>query len=48
MFYKNARIFCSDFQFYLGAFSVKDGLFDAVLPENIPEDALDLGGQKIQ
>ena len=41
MFFKNARIFCSDFQFHLGAFSVKDGLFETVLPETVPEDAID-------
>ena len=33
MFYKNARIFTSDFQFHTGAFEVKDGLFGEVLPE---------------
>ena len=27
MFYKNARIFGSDFRFHTGAFEVKDGLF---------------------
>lgn len=47
MFYKNARIFCSDFQFRLGAFSVNDGLFETVLSENIPEDAIDLGGATV-
>ena len=31
MFYKNARIFCSDFRFHLGAFEVKDGRFGAIL-----------------
>ena len=40
MFYKNARIFTSDFQFHMGAFEVKDGLFGEVLPENIPADAI--------
>ena len=44
MFYKNARIFCSDFRFHTGAFEVVDGKFGAVLPENVPEDAIDLGG----
>ena len=29
MFYKNARIFCPDFQFRTGAFEVKDGKFGA-------------------
>ncbi len=47
MFYKNARIFGSDFQFHLGAFEVVDGKFGAVLPENVPEDALDLGGATV-
>ena len=41
MFYKNARIFGSDFRFHLGAFSVVDGKFGAVLPEEVPEDAID-------
>ena len=36
MFYKNARIFTGDFQFHMGAFEVKDGLFGEVLPENVP------------
>ena len=48
MFYKNARIFCSDFQFRGGAFEVtEDGRFGAVLPENVPEDAIDLGGANV-
>lgn len=47
MFYKNARIFTSDFQFHMGAFEVKDGLFGAVLPENVPEDAIDLKGATV-
>ena len=47
MFYKNARIFCSDFQFHIGAFEVKDGLFGAILPEKVPEDAIDLGGATV-
>ena len=47
MFYKNARIFASDFQFHTGAFEVKDGLFGAVLPENVPEDAVDLHGATV-
>ena len=44
MFFKNARIFTSDFRFELGAFEVKDGKFGAVLPACVPEDAVDLGG----
>ena len=47
MFYKNARIFGSDFQFHLGAFEVKDGRFGAVLPEEIPADAIDLNGATV-
>ncbi len=47
MFYKNARIFCPDFQFHLGAFEVKDGFFAAVLPEVVPEDAIDLEGATV-
>ena len=39
MFYKNARIFTSDFQFHTGAFEVVDGKFGAVLPEEVPADA---------
>ena len=38
MFYKNARIFCSDFTFRKGAFEVVDGKFGAILLENVPED----------
>ena len=47
MFYKNARIFCSDFQFRRGAFEVKDGLFGQILPEKVPEDAIDLDGATV-
>lgn len=47
MFYKNARIFCSDFQFRTGAFEVKDGKFGAVLPQAVPADAIDLGGATV-
>ena len=47
MFYKNARIFCADNRFHIGAFEVKDGLFGAVLPENVPEDAIDLQGATV-
>ncbi len=47
MFYKNARIFASDFQFQLGAFEVKDGRFGAVLPESVPADAIDLQGATV-
>ena len=47
MFYKNARIFCSDFQFHIGAFEVKDGLFGQVLPGAVPADAVDLQGATV-
>ncbi len=47
MFYKNARIFCSDFQFRIGAFEVKDGRFGAIMPEEVPEDAIDLEGATV-
>ena len=47
MFYKNARIFTGDFQFHMGAFEVKDGLFGEVLPENVPADAIDLQGASV-
>ena len=47
MFYKNARIFCSDFTFREGAFEVVDGKFGAVLPDAVPEDAIDLQGATV-
>ncbi len=47
MFYKNARIFASDFQFHMGAFEVKDGVFGEVLPETVPADAVDLQGATV-
>jgi len=47
MFYKNARIFGSDFQFHEGAFEVKDGRFGAVLPRFVPENAIDLQGATV-
>ena len=48
MFYKNARIFCADFQFRTGAFEVtEDGKFGAILPENVPADAVDLQGATV-
>ena len=47
MFYKNARIFCDDFQFRMGAFAVENGVFTAVLPENVPADAIDLEGATV-
>ncbi|MBR5529269.1 MAG: N-acetylglucosamine-6-phosphate deacetylase, partial [Oscillospiraceae bacterium] len=47
MFYTNARIFTSDFQFHTGSFEVKDGVFGEILPENVPADAIDLGGATV-
>jgi len=47
MFYKNARIFTGDFKFENGAFEVKDGKFGAILPENVPADAVDLQGATV-
>ena len=47
MYYKNARIFASDFQFHMGAFEVIDGVFGEVLPETIPADAVDLKGATV-
>ena len=47
MFYKNARIYCSDFTFREGAFEVVDGKFGAILPDTVPEDAIDLNGATV-
>ena len=47
MFYKNARIFCNDFTFREGAFEVVDGKFGAILPDCVPEDAVDLQGATV-
>ena len=47
MFYCNARIYGQDFQFHMGAFEVKDGVFGQVLPENVPADAIDLQGATV-
>ncbi len=47
MFYKNARIFCSDFQFHQGAFEVRGDHFGTVLPQFVPEDAIDLKGATV-
>jgi N-acetylglucosamine-6-phosphate deacetylase len=46
MFYTNARIFVNN-EFRLGAFEVVDGKFGAILPENVPADAIDLGGATV-
>lgn len=48
MFYKNARIYGSDFKFHNGAFEVtEEGLFGLVLPEKVPADAIDLQGATV-
>ena len=48
MFYKNARIFCEDHTFRMGAFEVtEEGTFGAILPENVPADAIDLKGATV-
>ena len=47
MFYKNAKIFCSDFTFRKGAFEVKEGKFGQILPEVVPADAIDLQGATV-
>ena len=47
MFYKNARIYCSDFTFRVGAFEVVDGKFGQILPDFVPEDAIDLQGATV-
>ena len=47
MFYKNARIYGPDFRFHMGAFQVVEGKFGAVLPETVPEDAIDLQGATV-
>ena len=47
MFYKNARIFGSDFQFHQGAFEVVNGRFGQILPQEVPKDAIDLEGATV-
>ena len=47
MYYKNARIYCSDFRFHQGAFQVENGVFGEILPQNVPEDAVDLKGATV-
>ena len=44
MFFKNAKLYTENFRFETGAFEVVDGKFGAVLPENVPADAIDLEG----
>lgn len=48
MFFKNARIYTSDFQFRIGAFEVTDdGRFGKILPDRVPEEAIDLEGATV-
>ena len=48
MFYKNARIFGSDFQFHHGAFEVKDGKFGTIIAnDRAPGYAIDLEGATV-
>ena len=47
MVFKNARIFCEDCRFRMGAFEVRDGRFGEILMKDIPEDAVDLGGATV-
>jgi len=42
MYYKNAWVYCADFRFHKGAFQVTDGKFGRILPDAVPEDAIDL------
>ena len=47
MYFKNARIFCPDFQFRTGGFEVVNGRFGKILPDSVPEDAIDLEGATV-
>lgn len=47
MLYKNARIYCSDFQFRTGSFEVRSGRFSAVRPGVHSGDGLDLKGATV-
>ena len=47
MLYKNARIYCSDFKFRLGCFEVIGDRFGEILFDDIPDDAVDLGGATV-
>ena len=47
MVFKNARIFCSDGNFRIGAFEVLDGKFGRILLSDVPEDATDLQGMTV-
>lgn len=44
MFFQNANIYTEDFHFHPGAFSIENEKFSAVLPEQVPADAVDLQG----
>lgn len=44
MFFKNANIYTQDFRFCQGAFQVENGRFAKILPQEVPEDAIDLEG----
>lgn len=48
MFYRNARLFTEDRKFRTGAFEVRDdGRFGAVLPDAVPQGAVDLHGATV-
>ncbi|MBQ8837069.1 MAG: N-acetylglucosamine-6-phosphate deacetylase [Clostridia bacterium] len=47
MFYKNARIYCSDFKFRHGSFEVNGNRFGEILPDTVPEEAINLGGATV-
>ena len=47
MFFKNARIYCSDFRFHRGSFEVQGDRFGEILLDTVPEEAIDLGGATV-
>ena len=47
MFFKNARIFMPDFQFHMGGFEILADRFGRILPDEIPDDAIDLEGATV-
>ena len=47
MFYCNARVYGPDFHFHHGGFEVRGDRFGAVLPEQLPADAVDLHGATV-
>lgn len=47
MFYCNARVYGPDFHFHHGGFEVRSDRFGAVLPEQLPADAVDLHGATV-